>query len=311
MTNNTVTVTEFVLHCAIDTQQDKKMVYIFIFIYIVTIFGNLSVILVIKMNRNLQTPMYLYISTLAVIDLMNSTTLIPKLVAVMLDFPATLFGLCVLQMFLMGYLEVSVTFLFALMACDRYVAIVYPLRYPSIVTNQAAGITVLLLSFISTIVLLPYLFLVAELSFCRSNVLPYCFCDYVTMVRVSCNDDPKYLITLSTMVTLGSVGPLALIIFSYVKIAQTALKISSNDGKRKVYSTCVTHLMVVCLFYFPLLISYVLPGVGVKLSTESTNMLVIIAHIIPSMMNPIIYSFRNNEIKNSIYKMFRDVLSNG
>uniref|UniRef100_A0A8C4SUQ1 G-protein coupled receptors family 1 profile domain-containing protein n=1 Tax=Erpetoichthys calabaricus TaxID=27687 RepID=A0A8C4SUQ1_ERPCA len=222
-------------------------VYIFIFIYIVTLVGNLLVILVITMNRHLQSPMYLYIGTLAVIDLMNSTILIPELVAVLLNFSVILYGLCILQI----YLEAAVTFLFALMACDRYIAVLYPLRYPSLVTNKTVWIAVLLL----------------------------------------------------TTAPLFSLLPLGLIILSYVKIARAALKISSIDGKRKVFSTCATHLIVVGMFYLPLLILNVLPGSGVKLSTETSNILVIIAHAIPPMMNPFIYSFRNSEIKSSIFKM--------
>ncbi|XP_039602046.1 olfactory receptor 1496-like [Polypterus senegalus] len=304
MNNNTVIVSEFILHCAIDSQQRSQTVSVLIFIYFVTLFGNTLVILVIKSNRHLQTPMYLFIGTLAFFDLLNSSNVNPKMVAVILDSSVILYGLCFFQMILRCHLEMSESFLFALMACDRYVAVVYPLRYPTLITNKVVWMGILLLNITSIVLLLPYMFFAAELSFCRGNVLPYCFCDYVTMVHVSCNEDPKYLLTLSSTVTMVGIVPLTIILFSYIRIVKAALKISSVDGKRKVFSTCLTHLIVMGLFYFPLLVSYGLPGIGVRLSNEAYSVMVIIANVVPPMMNPIIYSFRNHDIKMSILKLF-------
>ncbi|KAG2457093.1 O52N2 protein, partial [Polypterus senegalus] len=218
--------------------------------------------------------MYLFIGTLAFFDLLNSSNVNPKMVAVILDSSVILYGLCFFQMILRCHLEMSESFLFALMACDRYVAVVYPLRYPTLITNKVVWMGILLLNITSIVLLLPYMFFAAELSFCRGNVLPYCFCDYVTMVHVSCNEDPKYLLTLSSTVTMVGIVPLTIILFSYIRIVKAALKISSVDGKRKVFSTCLTHLIVMGLFYFPLLVSYGLPGIGVRLSNEAYSVMV-------------------------------------
>ncbi|XP_051781886.1 olfactory receptor 1-like [Erpetoichthys calabaricus] len=304
MRNSTITVTEFVLNCMIEDPQSNNAVYIFSLIYLVTFIGNVLVILVITMNHHLRTPMYLYIGTLAVMDLINSTTVLPKLVAVLLHYSAILYGLCVLQMSLISYIKVAITFLFAIMACDRYIAILYPLRYPSVITTKTVWTAVFLLHILSTALILPYVFLVSDLSFCQDNVLPSCFCSFFNMMDVSCDKDSKYVTISFAMVALCGIGPLVIIVLSYIKIAQAALKISSVAGKQKIFTTCVTHLIVIGMFYFPLLIFYVLPETGVKLSTETSNVLVIIAHAIPSMMNPIIYSFRNTEIKSSIFNIF-------
>ncbi|KAG2457092.1 OLF24 protein, partial [Polypterus senegalus] len=301
--NITVIVSEFILQCAINSQQRSQTISVLIFAYLVTLFGNLFVILVIKSNRHLQTPMYLCIATLAFIDLLNSTNLIPKMVAVVLESSVILYGLCIFQMIFLSHLNVVELFLFVLMACDRFVAVVHPLRYPVLITNKIVCIGIFMCNVVSILILLPYMIFVAELSFCHTNVLPYCFCNYVTMVHVSCNEDPKYLATLSSTVTLFGVLPLVVILVSYYRIVQAALKISSVDGKRKALSTCVTHLIVTGLFYFPLMISYALPGTGIRLSVEAFNTMVIIANVIPPMMNPMIYSFRNHEIRLSIYKM--------
>ncbi|XP_028646788.2 olfactory receptor 1-like [Erpetoichthys calabaricus] len=304
MTNITITVTEFILHCEIRYEQRTFTVAILSFVYLVTLLGNILVILVIRMNNHLQTPMYLYISALAVVDLVNSSNIIPKMVAVLLDFVIVPYGPCLLQMYIVFYLEFVESLFFVFMACDRFVAVLYPLQYPSLVTNKFVWMSIFLSNVVGVIMCTPYMIFVTELHFCVTNILPYCFCDYATMVRISCTDNPKYLVLLSTTATMFGVFPIALILFSYFRIAQAALKITSVEGKRKVLSTCMTHLMVMGLFYLPLMISYILPGIGVKLSMEVYNTLVIVANVVPPMMNPIIYSFRNTEIKNTISKLF-------
>uniref|UniRef100_A0A8C4STA8 Olfactory receptor n=1 Tax=Erpetoichthys calabaricus TaxID=27687 RepID=A0A8C4STA8_ERPCA len=367
MNHTSLAVSEFVLKCEMDAQQKSYTTPVLTMVYLVTLFGNFLVILVIKMNHHLQTPMYLYIAALATLDLLNSTSiaptiiaalldvspvqsglclfqmilvlyleaveslllalmacdryvaivhplrysslvtnktvwvalmllniipaifmlpfivfvtdtnLIPKMLAVLLDSPEIASGPCILQMFLVLHLEAVESLLFALMACDRYVAVVHPLRYPSLITNKIVWVGVFISNVVGTLALVPYLVFVHELPFCRTRVLPYCFCDYATMVNIACTEE----------------------------IAYAALSISSIDGKKKVFSTLGTHLLVVGLFYLPLLISYMLPGIGIKLSTEAYNTMVIVSNVVPPMMNPLIYSFRNKEIKGSIQRLFK------
>ncbi|XP_039602068.1 olfactory receptor 10A5-like [Polypterus senegalus] len=263
MNTTTIPEADFVLNCMVATEKKTFTIATLALIYLITLFGNLLVILVILINHQLQTPMFFCIGALAAIDLANSSNLIPKMLSLLIfNYTVVSSGFCLLQMVLVFHLEVIETLLLGLMAYDRYVAVLYPLRYPSIITNRTV-----------------FIFLVVF-------------------------NDPKYLIILSITAAVLGIGPLVLILFSYTRIAYAALKISSSEGKNKVFSTCLTHLLVVGLFYCPLLLSYVLPGAGVKLSTEAYNTMVIVGNIIPPMLNPIIYSFRNKEIKNSIYKLF-------
>uniref|UniRef100_A0A8C4XC59 Olfactory receptor n=1 Tax=Erpetoichthys calabaricus TaxID=27687 RepID=A0A8C4XC59_ERPCA len=305
MFNSSLSVSEFVLHCEIKPEQINITATLLILIYLVSLIGNLLVILIIIMNHQLQSPMYIYICTLAMIDLANSTILIPKMVsAVIFDSLVVAYTACLAQMYLILYVELMESLLLTSMAIDRYIAVIFPLRYPSIVTSKAVCIGVTLLAISAFLIEIYCLMFVSELSFCKTNILPYCFCDYATMVHIACTEDPKYLLIFSTIVITTGVFPLALILFSYFIIALAALRTSSVEGKRKVFSTCLTHLLVVGLFYIPLLTSYILPGAGVKLSTEAYNTMVIVGNVVPPMMNPIIYSFRNKEIKSSIYKLF-------
>ncbi|KAG2461960.1 O2AG1 protein, partial [Polypterus senegalus] len=195
--NDTATpLLEFVLHCAIDAQQKRYTTPILTMIYLVTLNWKLLGNFRYTDESPFAKPMYICIATLAVIDLLNSTNLIPKIVAVLLDSVAVPYGACVLQMILVLYLEGAESLLLALMAYDRFVAIVHPLRYPSLVTNKTVKNTIIFLHAVMVIFVLPYITYFMEFSFCRSNVLNYCFCDYITMVKIACNEDPKYLIVL-------------------------------------------------------------------------------------------------------------------
>uniref|UniRef100_A0A8C4SST2 Olfactory receptor n=1 Tax=Erpetoichthys calabaricus TaxID=27687 RepID=A0A8C4SST2_ERPCA len=306
MKNATITVSAFILQCAIESNQKTIMISALAFIYFISMFGNLLVILVIILNPQLHAPMYIYIGTLAVIDLANGSILIPKMLSVLLLSSSVVpyAASCVLQMFLFFHVEQLESFLLAFMAFDRYIAVIYPLQYTSKITNKNVSIGLLVLNIFAVISKMHILFLVTELSFCHTNILPFCFCDYATMVHVSCTDDPKYLIPLSSSLVIYGVFPLVFILISYSRIAIEALRISSAGGKSKVFSTCVTHLFVVGLFYIPLSLFYLLPGAGVTITRETYNIMFILGNAVPSMMNPIIYSFRNKEINKSIHTFF-------
>ncbi|KAG2456526.1 O10A5 protein, partial [Polypterus senegalus] len=305
MRNATIFVSEFVLHCEVTSQIRSFTVVALAIIYLVTLVGNILVLLVIILNHQLHTPMFVLIATLAVIDLLNNTNVIPKMMALLLfDTSPVPYGACVLQMYVIFHLEIVECFLLALMACDRYIAVIHPLRYPQLVNGRTVWAGILLCNILCGMPMTVYMIFLAELYFCRTNVLPICFCDYGTMVLVSCNENAKYLGLLSTSSTTIGFGTLAIILFSYGKIAHAALKISSSESKGKVFDVLITHLLVVLLFYLPLMIAFILPRIGVNLSTEAYNTLITISAIVPPMINPIIYSFRNMEMKNAIKKLF-------
>ncbi|KAG2456383.1 OR1E5 protein, partial [Polypterus senegalus] len=305
MNNTTISVSEFILQCAIESNQKTITISVLTFIYCLSMFGNLLVIVIIILNPQLHAPMYICIGMLAVIDLANGSILIPKMLSILLlSSPVVPYGACVLQMFLFFHVEEMESFLLAFMAFDRYIAVIYPLRYPSAITNKKILIGVSVLNILAIIFRLHILVFVSELSFCRTNILPFCFCDYSTMVHVSCSEDPKYLIPLSAALVVYGVFPVIFILISYTRIAIEALRVSSVGGKSKVFSTCVTHLLVVGLFYIPLSLFYILPGAGVTITTETYNVMFILGNAMPSMMNPVIYSFRNKEINKSIHTLF-------
>ncbi|XP_028646150.2 olfactory receptor 2AT4-like [Erpetoichthys calabaricus] len=231
--------------------------------------------------------------------------MIPRmLVTLILGSHAVPYGPCVLQIHVDGHILIVGTFVLSFMAIDRYVAVVYPLRYPSVVTNKTVLVSLMHTNICATVLILPFPVFLAELPFCNGNVLPSCYCDYITMVQMACRRDPKFLTYMSVMTLIFAIGPLLLILLSYLRITLAALQISSIEGRKKVFSTCSTHLLVVAIVYLPVLLLYALPGAGIVLSTEAYNSLVIVITTVPSALHPIIYSFRNKEIKTSIYKIF-------
>ncbi|XP_051783233.1 olfactory receptor 2T2-like [Erpetoichthys calabaricus] len=301
MENVTFAPSEFILDCLNHSDHRSLITAILFFIYLVTVTGNVLVILVIILDHQLQTPMYLYIGILACIDLISSTNIIPKMLSSILYDRVVPKVACFVQLYILHHLEVMQTFLLTFMAYDRYVAVVNPLRYPSIITTKTVLHSLLVSSACAFFLIAPFAFICVSFPIYRTNVLPYCLCDYVTILRVACVDYVSYLIPGSTVSVLMLFFPLSAILFSYSKIVQAVLKISSNEGRRKAFSTCLTHLMIVSMFYVPLFTAYVFPSTGI--TVEEYNVIAIIPCIIPPMFNPIIYSFRNKEMKNGILKL--------
>ncbi|KAG2456806.1 O1496 protein, partial [Polypterus senegalus] len=304
MVNITGSGRELMLDCEIRSEQKTFIVCTLIIIYLMSMFGNLLVILVIQMNQHLQTVMYMCISTLAVIDMANSSTIIPKMLADIQQSNVVMpYAACVLQMYLILNLQQMESLLLSFMAFDRYIAVVYPLRYNSVLTKRIVQIVISCLPFLPFVIHSPFVIFASELNFCHTNTLHFCMCDYYTMVNTACNDDPKYLNLMSVMVILLGVFPLEVILFSYVRIALTALRLSSIQRNSKVFSTCVTHLLVMCFFYFPPFVCLMLPGSGIRVTTDVYNVMVIAGNVIPPMLNPVIYTLRNKDIKSRIYML--------
>ncbi|XP_039602084.1 olfactory receptor 1D2-like [Polypterus senegalus] len=179
---NTSMESEFVLHCVVDSSQRNYTIAALIFIYLISICSNLLVFLVIVQNHQLQTPMFLLIATLAILDILNSTNLIPRMVAALIsDYLAVPYGPCILQIHVEAHILAVGTLTLSLMAADRYVAVVYPLRYPSVITNQTVLVCILLINVIAVIFVIPLTVLLTELPFCQVFFIPRSILDRITL----------------------------------------------------------------------------------------------------------------------------------
>ncbi|XP_029431436.1 olfactory receptor 1020-like [Rhinatrema bivittatum] len=274
----------------------------FLLIYLTTLLGNLGIILVIQTDSHLHTPMYFFLANLAFVDLWYSSVTAPKMLINFLsqDKSISYIG-CATQIFLFVTLGCTESLLLAAMAYDRYVAICKPLYYAVIMTRtfcsqMVAGSYIggVLYSALQT----GFTF---RLSFCASHEIDHFFCDIPTLLKLSCTNTYINDVVLPTLVVIVIFISVLVILFSYIYILATILRISSTEGRRKAFSTCASHFICVTLFYGTIIFKYVLPSSIYSLEQDRA-VSVIYAQVIP-MLNPLIYSLRNKEVKAAVSKI--------
>ncbi|KAM9731696.1 olfactory receptor 7G1-like [Dama dama] len=273
---------------------------LFLFIYLVTILGNLLIILAVISDSHLHTPMYFFLYNLSFTDI--STTTIPKmLVNIQIQSQSITYTGCLTQLcFILIFVGLENSLL-AVMAYDRYVAIRHPLRYMTIMNFSLCGRLILFCLFISIVDALIHSLMVLQLTFCTDLEIPLFFCEVVQVIKLACSDTliNNILIYLATGLFGGI--PVCGIIFSYIQIVSSVLRMPSASGKYKAFSTCGSHLSVVSLFYGT--------GFGVYISSALTNssrntaMLSMMYTVVPQIMNPFIYSLRNKDMKGALKKL--------
>ncbi|XP_040822719.1 olfactory receptor 7C1-like [Ochotona curzoniae] len=281
---------------------------LFLTLYLVTVSGNLLIILAILSDPHLHTPMYFFLSNLSLSDICFTSTTIPKmLVNTQTQSRAISYAGCVAQMYFFTVFGLLDNLLLTVMAYDRFVAICHPLRYMDIMNPQLCIQLLLLAWLISALGALPESLSTLQLSFCTVVEIPHYFCELPAILKLACSD--TFVNTLILYAVTGVMGffPLAGILFSYSQIVASVLRISSTGGKRKVFSTCGSHLSVVSLFYGTCL--------GVYLSstwTQASHVGVfasVLYTVVTPMLNPFIYSLRNRDMKGALSKLMGSLLS--
>ncbi|KAM5129352.1 olfactory receptor 5AS1-like [Mantella aurantiaca] len=263
--------------------------------------GNLLLIIMVKLNPRLQTPMYFFLTNLATIDISYSTTVVPKMLANSLSQDRSISFLgCAIQLYFHASLAAAECFILTIMAFDRYNAICKPLQYQMIMNHKfclylTAGCWIV--SFAVPVILTLYTF---GLPFCKSNEIEHFFCEMPPLLHLACADIwfNEILEYVAAIVVVG--GTFVLILVSYLFITITILNIKSTKEKQKAFSTCASHLTVVSLFYITVLFMHLRPPSSY--SSEHDRVVAIIYTVITPMLNPIIYSVRNKEIQAAIRK---------
>ncbi|XP_047630632.1 olfactory receptor 7A10-like [Phacochoerus africanus] len=286
------------------TELHPLIVGLFLSMYLITVFGNLLIILVVSSDSHLHTPMYCFLSNLSFVDICFTSTTIPKmLVNTQTENQVITYAGCITQMYLFILLAGLDDFLLTVMAYDRFVAICHPLHYTVIMNPQLCGILVLISWIISVLYSLLQTLMVLKLSFYNKVKIPHYFCELNQMVHLACSDTfPNDMVMYFAGLLLGG-GPLAAILYSYSKIVSCISRITSAQGKYKAFSTCVSHLSVVSLFYCT--------SLGVYLSSADTHsshsrvIASVMYTLVTPMMNPFIYSLRNKDIKRALKTFFR------
>ncbi|XP_069618782.1 olfactory receptor 10A7-like [Ranitomeya imitator] len=278
------------------------LICLLLVVYSGTICGNLLIITLVSTSKNLHTPMYFFLSQLSISDIVLTTDIVPNTLHVLMNNGATItFIYCFTQFYIFGAIEASECFLLTVMSYDRYVAICNPLHYTSIMTSAHCvrlSISTWLLSFGCALILT---LTISMLTFCGPNIIDHFFCDTVPLLELACSSTYTmeleiYILSFPTLVI-----PTTIIIISYINIIVTILRCQSRISRQKAFSTCSSHLTVVSIFYCTLLSVYVFSMGGQTLTIS--KLLSLMYTVVTPFINPIIYSLRNKEIKNSIQKL--------
>ncbi|KAM3919040.1 olfactory receptor 2D3-like [Leptodactylus fuscus] len=269
--------------------------------YLMTISGNLLLIIIARINPKLHTPMYFFLTNLSIIDTVFSSSIVPLILMNTLAKDKSISSLgCATQMFFSIILGDTECMILAVMAYDRFVAICRPLHYNTIM-NKTLCLYLIVGSWsvgiIDSFVQVNLLF---QLPFCNYLDINHYFCAGPTLIRMSCGDtflNELYMYIIGTIIAACS---FFLILFSYVHIISNILKITSSQGRQKTFSTCGSHLTVVTLFYGTIMVVYLGPHSTTSTSNETDKVLTIINTVVTPMLNPFIYSIRNKDVKNTI-----------
>ncbi|XP_008561597.1 PREDICTED: olfactory receptor 7A10-like [Galeopterus variegatus] len=272
---------------------------LFLSMYLVTMFGNLLIILAIISDPHLHTPMYFFLSNLSFVDICFTSTTIPKmLVNIQTQSKVIAYTGCITQMYFFIHFVGLDSFLLTVMAYDRFMAICYPLHYMVIMNPRLCGLLVLVSWIMSVLHSLLHSLMVLRLSFCTHLEIPHFFCELNEVVHLACSDTfLNDLVMYIAAAVLGG-GSLTAILYSYSRIVSSICRISSAQGKYKAFSTCASHLSVVSLFYCT--------SLGVYLSSASTHnsyssaTASVMYTVVTPMLNPFIYSLRNKDIKRTL-----------
>ncbi|OCT90786.1 hypothetical protein XELAEV_18019403mg [Xenopus laevis] len=298
--NNHSMVTEIFLLGFQNLNNFKILIFSLIFlIHILIIYGNILVIVLVTISQNLHSPMFFFLQQLSLSDLLQSMLIVPILLKTVINDGAkiSLIG-CIVQLYIFGVTEGLQCFLLTVMSYDRYLAICNPLCYSSIMSHRFCVKLIVMswllaLSFTSVTVIT-----VATQEFCNQNTINHFFCDYFPLLELSCSDTSLAWILVTTLSFPTLLIPFMVITGSYICIAHEILKIKSNIGRQKAFSTCSSHLAVVSIFYGSLIVTYVVPTRNQ--SQTIGKLLSLLYTVVTPFINPMIYSLRSTHMIKAI-----------
>ncbi|NXC20926.1 O10A7 protein, partial [Corythaeola cristata] len=303
---NHTLLTEFVLSgLSSHPELQHLLFFTFCIIYTITIVGNLLIFMV-TVHPTLCMPMYFFLRVLSFLDISTASTVVPKMLLNFLSEDRSIsYAGCAAQLYCVVFLAATEWYLLAAMAYDRYVAICNPLRYATIMNRRVCLALVLLSCCSGNIVSVVQTAWVFTLAFCGPKKINYFFCDIPPLIMLSCTDTSVYEKQIITATALVIFTPFCLILVSYACIISSILKISSAEGRRKTFSTCSSHLIVVSLYCGSGALIYLRPRASYSQDTKKVLAL-IYTTVIPTL-NPLIYSLRNKEVKGVLIKIIADL----
>ncbi|KAM6160832.1 olfactory receptor 8K3-like [Erethizon dorsatum] len=304
--HNFSVVTEFILLGVTDRPELQAPLFVlFLAFYLTSLVGNLGMIILTQVDPRLQTPMYFFLRHLALTDLGYSTAVGPKmLVNFVLDRNTISYHFCATQLAFFLVFIGSELFILSAMSYDRYVAICKPLFYTVIMSPRVCWVLVAIPYIYCTLVSLLISIKIFTLHFCGHNVIHHFYCDCIPLISLLCSDTHEVEFIIMVFAALDLISSLLMVVMSYLLIFVAILRMNSAEGRRKAFSTCGSHLTVVTVFYGTLIFMYVQPKASH--SRETDKMSSIFYTLIIPMLNPLIYSLRNQNVKYAIQKTWKN-----
>ncbi|XP_074131653.1 olfactory receptor 10AG1-like [Sminthopsis crassicaudata] len=301
--NNFTIVGEFILLGFSDLPNLQGFLFgIFSVIYLYILIGNGLLIVITKIDPSLQTPMYFFLGNFSFLEICYTAVTMPRMLVDLWTQKSTISFLhCAVQTCFFYILGVAECLLLAVMAYDRYVAICKPLYYPLIMNNRVCIQLVVMSWIIAVPVLIGETYLIFSLNFCGTKKINHVFCEAPPLVELACGDTYKTELSVQLVALLFIITPFLLILTSYVKIIISILRLSSTSGRSKAFSTCSSHLIIVCLFYGSGSIVYLRPKSHD--STGSVKVFALFYTTVTPVFNPLIYSLRNKDVIVALKKM--------
>ncbi|XP_053120573.1 olfactory receptor 6F1-like [Hemicordylus capensis] len=300
---NQTLITEFVLLGFGDSQQLQIPLFlVFLVIYIFTMAGNILIIALVVTDRQLHMPMYFFLGNLSCLETCYTSTILPKILASFMTGVRTIsvWG-CTAQFYVFASLAGVECCLLATMSYDRYLAICKPLHYATIMKERlcfSLAVGSWINGFLAMSVML---YLMSRLSFCGPNEIEHFFCDLMPVIRISCSETQRMELVAVIFSSLFTLPPFLLTLTSYVFIISTILRIPSTTGRKKAFSTCSSHLIVVTIFYGTLIIVYVLPKNKTLIALN--KVFSVFYTVLTPLVNPLIYSLRNKEVRGALKRL--------
>ncbi|CAI9160818.1 unnamed protein product [Rangifer tarandus platyrhynchus] len=300
MGDNTTSVTEFILlGFPLDTRIQMLLFGLFSLFYVVTLLGNGVILGLISLDSRLHTPMYFFLSHLAIVDMAYACNTVPQMLVNLLSPAKPIsFAGCITQTFLFLTFAATECLLLVVMSYDRYVAICHPLRYSVIMSWRVCIMLSASAWTCASLLALVHVGLALRLPFCGPHEINHFFCEILSVLKLACADTRLNQAVIFAASVLVLVGPLGLVLLSYARILAAILRTRSGEGRRKAFSTCSSHLCVVGLFFGSAIVMYLAPKSSHP--EEQQKILFLFYSFFNPMLNSLIYSLRNAEVKGAL-----------
>ncbi|XP_007651596.2 olfactory receptor 6C65 [Cricetulus griseus] len=305
---NKTSITEFILLGLTDDPELQIVIFSFLLVtYLLSVSGNMTIITLTLSNVHLKTPMYFFLRNFSFLEISFTTVCIPRfLISIATGNTAISYNACMAQVFFLILLGATEFFLLAAMSYDRYVAICKPLHYTTIISNKVCNQLVIASWSAGFLIVFPPVIMGLQLEFCDSNVIDHFTCDSSPMLQIACTDTKILELMAFLLAVFTLIVTLALVILSYTLILRTILKIPSAQQRKKAFSTCSSHMIVVSISYGSCIFMYV--KTSAKEGVELSKGVAVLNTSVAPMLNPFIYTLRNQQVKQALKDFTKKLL---